>query len=65
MGNCLTVQPPFFDHHRPAGYVNSHSNIANHGQGVVEKSSTDGIRWSTRVNLWKPIQGETDYEGVP
>lgn len=56
-GNCLTVQPALFDHHRP-GYVSSHSDIANHEQGVVEKPSMDGIRWSTRVNLWKLIMRE-------
>ena len=44
---CLIVQPPLFDHHRRVGYLSFLSDIANHGQGVVEKLSTDGIRWST------------------
>ena len=55
---CLIVQPPLFDHHRRVGYLSFLSDIANHGQGVVEKLSTDGIRWSTQVNLWKLIMRE-------
>lgn len=49
-GNCLTVQRPLSDDRRPAGYASSHSDIANHGQCIVDKPSTNGIRWSTRVN---------------
>ena len=56
--DCLIVQPPLFDHHRRVGYLSFLSDIANHGQGVVEKLSTDGIRWSTQVNLWKLIMRE-------
>jgi hypothetical protein len=31
--NCLTMQPPLFKHHRPAGSMDSESDISDHGAG--------------------------------
>ena len=66
-GNCLTMQPQLFNHHRPVGYINFHSDISNHAgidvtEHVAEKASTEMIRWSTRMNLWNLIKGKSDYD---
>ena len=66
-GNCLTMLPQLFNHHRPVGYINFHSDISNHAgidvtEHVAEKASTEMIRWSTRMNLWNLIKGKSDYD---
>jgi len=61
-GICLTVQPQLFNHHRPAGHTSFHSDISEHKEKVLDQPNTEMIRWSTRMNLWKLIYGETDYE---
>lgn len=58
---CLTVQPPLFNHHRPAGPNSAASDIGNHGTGFREKSSTDMTRWSVRMNADRILAGSTNY----
>ena len=58
---CLTVQPQLFQHHRPVGYKSSFSDISDHGADYNEKAFTRNVRWSTRVNLRKLVDGSTDY----
>jgi hypothetical protein len=61
-GTCLTVQPQLFNHHRPAGLAAFHSDISEHSEGKINTASTHLIRWSTRMNLLKLINGNTDYD---
>ena len=58
---CLTVQPQLFQHHRPVGYKSSFSDISSHGADYNEKAFTRNVRWSTRVNFRKLLDGMTDY----
>ena len=58
---CLTVQPQLFQHHRPVGYKSSFSDISSHGADYNEKAFTRNVRWSTRVNFRKLLDGLTDY----
>ena len=58
---CLTVQPQLFQHHRPIGYKSSFSDISDHGADYNEKAFTRNVRWSTRMNLRKLVDGSTDY----
>lgn len=58
---CLTVQPNLFQDHRPIGKSASFSDIGFHGAGENEEAFTRNIRWSTRLNLHKLVEGETDY----
>jgi hypothetical protein len=58
---CLTVQPPLFEHYRAEGSTGKMSDITDHGDEVIERGYTENIRLSTRVNLAKLINGETDY----
>lgn len=61
MHNCLTVQPQIFQHHRPVGSKASFSEIQDHGEGYNEVAYTRNIRWSTRLNFRKLLDGQTDY----
>lgn len=58
---CLTVQPQLFQHHRPMGSESTFSDIDDHGTGYNERAFTRNIRWSTRLNLPKLLDGQTDY----
>ena len=58
---CLTVQPQLFQHHRPIGLKSSFSDISDHGSDYNEKAFTRNVRWSTRVNFRKLLDGLTDY----
>ena len=58
---CLTVQPQLFQHHRPVGYKSSFSDISNHGADYNGKAFTRNVRWSTRMNFRKLVDGLTDY----
>lgn len=58
---CLTVQPPLIQHHRAAGPAGKDSDISGHGDGFREKSMTQEIRWSVRMNTEVLIKGGTDY----
>ncbi|KAI9865766.1 MAG: hypothetical protein M1824_000026 [Vezdaea acicularis] len=60
--NCLTVQPPLFNQHRPAGKVSAYSDISSWGDEVKDKAETSFVRWSARMNLKKLLDGETDYD---
>ena len=58
---CLTVQPQLFQHHRPVGNKSSFSDISDHGTDYNEQAFTRNVRWSTRVNFRKLVDGSTDY----
>ncbi|KAK8253120.1 hypothetical protein HDK77DRAFT_170714 [Phyllosticta capitalensis] len=58
---CLTVQPQLFQHHRPVGAKSSFSDISDHGDDYNDQAFSRNIRWSTRLNLAKLVDGETDY----
>jgi GR25 family glycosyltransferase involved in LPS biosynthesis len=60
-GKCLTVQPQLFNHHRPVGSEATFSDIQDHGDKYNEVAYTRNVRWSTRVNFGKLVNGETDY----
>lgn len=61
MGACFTVQPQLFQHHRPIGSRAGFSNINNYGDGYNDRATTLNIRWSTRINLARLIEGRSDY----
>ena len=58
---CLTVQPQLFQHHRPVGAKSSFSDISDHGTDYNERAFTRNVRWSTRVNFRKLVDGSTDH----
>ncbi|ORY15689.1 hypothetical protein BCR34DRAFT_671977 [Clohesyomyces aquaticus] len=58
---CLTVQPQLFQHHRPVGAMSTFSDISDHGEDYNHQAFTRNVRWSTRVNLPKLVDGETNY----
>ena len=58
---CLTVQPQLFQHHRPIGPKSGFSDISDHGTDYNEKAFTRNVRWSTRMNFRKLVDGMTDY----
>lgn len=60
-GNCLTVQPQLFQHHRPQGARKGFSEIADHGDEYNEKAYTKNIRWSVRINFPTILLGDTEY----
>ncbi|KAI9676066.1 MAG: hypothetical protein M1817_000809 [Caeruleum heppii] len=60
--NCLTAQPQYFHHHRPAGRSDAISDITSHGDEVIEKASTENIRWSARLNVERLLAGETTFD---
>jgi hypothetical protein len=59
--NCLTVQPGFFQHHRPAGNKTFESDITSHGTEYREKAVTEMIRWSVRMNIDVLLDDRTDF----
>ena len=59
--SCLTVQPQIFQHHRPIGSKASFSDISTHDTEHNERAFTRNVRWSTRLNFPKLIDGLTDY----
>ena len=61
---CLTVQPQLFQHHRPVGHKSSFSDISDQGADYNEKAFTRNVRWSTRMNFRKLVDGLTDYIDV-
>lgn len=58
---CLTVQPQLFQHHRPVGVRSTFSDISVHGPELNERAYTKNIRWSTRLNFPRLVDGRTDY----
>lgn len=58
---CLTTQPQLFDQHVPRGDKSKESDIFLGGKGFRESARTKTVRWSTRMNLPKLLNGETDF----
>jgi hypothetical protein len=58
---CLTVQPQLFQHHRPVGAKSTFSDISDHGSTYNDRAFTKNIRWSTRLNFPKLVDGDIDY----
>lgn len=61
MRNCLSVQPMLFQQHRPVAAKSSFSDIGKRELKYSETAFTRNIRWSTRVNFPKLIDGDTNY----
>jgi hypothetical protein len=61
MGTCFTVQPQLLQHHRPLGPRAGFSDISDHGGGYNDRAVTSNIRWSSRLNLPRLIEGRHDY----
>jgi hypothetical protein len=59
---CLAPNPALFMPHRAAGSVSADTDIQGAGAGFREKGFTQGVRWSTRVNLGVLVAGGTDFE---
>lgn len=59
---CISAQPTYFFHHRPAGKASKASDIQDFGDSTYEKGHTQNMRWSTKINLEKLILNQTDYE---
>ncbi|RDI85334.1 hypothetical protein Vi05172_g4672 [Venturia inaequalis] len=63
--NCYTAQPQYFQHHRPAGSKRKNSDINSDEEGEEEfnqHAHTYNIRWSTRLNMQRLVDGETEFE---
>jgi hypothetical protein len=65
--SCYTAQPQYFQHHRAAGSINAFSDINEASSDEYnDKPYTFNIRWSTRVNLERLVEGETNFiDGWP
>lgn len=61
MRTCLSVQPELFQHHRAVGDKGTESEISSSHQGYNPTAYTRNVRWSTRLNFAKLVDGETDY----
>jgi hypothetical protein len=61
--SCYTAQPQYFQHHRPVGQKSKNSDInTDQHEEFIEKAHTFNIRWSTRMNLQRLVDGETDFQ---
>lgn len=63
--NCYTAQPQYFQHHRPVGSTRKNSDINSGDKDedeFNEQAHTYNIRWSTRMNLQRLVDGETEFE---
>ncbi|KAF8864509.1 hypothetical protein BDZ45DRAFT_797194 [Acephala macrosclerotiorum] len=58
---CLTVQPPIFAHHHPAG---EESNISKLGSKYAREVETKYVRWSLRMNLDRLVWGDKKEEDL-
>lgn len=63
---CYTAQPSYMAHHRAAGKASKSSDIHDwEGQEEADVESTNAytfnVRLSTKMNLQKLVDGETDY----
>lgn len=60
---CLTVQPQLFNHHRPVGSKAHNSDISEHVDDDTYNYAaySTNIKWATRVNFQKLVNGKTDY----
>ena len=61
MATCLSVQPQLFNHHRPIGSKAGQSDIVSHPDERNEVAFSRNIRWSTRINFPKLVDGEEDW----
>ncbi|QIW94656.1 hypothetical protein AMS68_000174 [Peltaster fructicola] len=60
---CLSAQPQYFQHHRPAGNISYFTDISDPwSDGINTAPHTDNLRWPTRPNIPKLLKGETDFE---
>lgn len=65
-GICLTTQPGLVQHHRPAGPDRANSDIGEHGDGWRDSGMTDMVRWSTRLNVERLLDGQEEmWEQFP
>ncbi|KAL1616924.1 hypothetical protein SLS54_008129 [Diplodia seriata] len=60
MLECLSVQPQVFGHHRRAGDRRGESDI-NEREGWNDRAYTKNVRWSTRLNFERLLEGRSDY----
>lgn len=58
---CLTVQPQLFNHHRPVGFKKSDISKDEESTPYNSVAYSTNIKWATRVNFQKLVNGETDY----
>jgi hypothetical protein len=61
LATCLSVQPQLFQHHRARGSRASESDISSHGDDFNEHGYTENVRWSTKLNIPRLIEGRTDW----
>lgn len=61
LSTCLTVQPQLFQTHRPKGSRAKESDISDHGNEVNSHSVTPNVRWSTKINIPKLVEGRKDF----
>jgi hypothetical protein len=64
--NCYTAQPSYMAHHRAAGKASKSSDIHDwEGQEEADVENTNAytfnVRWSTKMNLQKLVDGEKDF----
>lgn len=63
--NCYTAQPQYFQHHRPVGSKKKNSDISGGEQSedeYNEQAYTYNVRWSTRMNMQRLVDGESEFE---
>lgn len=67
MRKCYTAQPSYMAHHRAAGKASKSSDI-NDWEGQEEKAEVESpnaytfnVRLSTKMNMQKLVDGDTDY----
>jgi hypothetical protein len=59
---CVSVEPMYFFHHKPAGPLNRDSDIQFGDAGAIrEKGYTENIVWSARLNIEQMITRSTNY----
>jgi hypothetical protein len=65
--SCYTAQPTYFQHHRAVGSKSAYSDINQESNDDYnDHPYTYNIRWSTKINLEKLVEGETDFiDGWP
>lgn len=62
MHNCLTAQPGYFFHHRPAGPKGETSDLRDEGEGFHEKEYSHMVRWSVRLNVQELLAGGENFK---
>ena len=59
--NCISVTPPYFYQHKSQTLVGGKNSDNGMWDPVEEKASTLSIRWSTRLNVERLLEGRTDF----